>query len=169
MMEWLEMKRWSPYAVGVGIGMLSWAAFLLSDRPLGCSAAFSRASGMIERLFRGHKAIDKLYYQEFKPVVDWELMLLIGIVLGSFISSQLSGQFSLRWVPDKWALAVSGNPFPRIIAAFLGGTVMGLGARWAGGCTSGHGLSGMLQLAVSGWIATLCFFAAGMLTAMMIL
>jgi hypothetical protein len=42
---------------------------------------------------------------------------------------------------------------------------MGFGARWAGGCTSGHGISGTLQLAVSGWLAVAAFFASGGLTA----
>ncbi len=52
-MEWLTMERWSPYAVGVGIGILSWIAFVLSDKPIGCSTAFARTSGMIEKLLRG--------------------------------------------------------------------------------------------------------------------
>ena len=41
-------------------------------------------------------------------------------------------------------------------------------ARWAGGCTSGHGISGTLQLAVSSWIAAGCFFIGGIATAMLI-
>jgi hypothetical protein len=45
---------------------------------------------------------------------------------------------------------------------------MGIGARWAGGCTSGHGISGTLQLAVSSWLAVLCFFAGGVATAMIL-
>jgi hypothetical protein len=45
---------------------------------------------------------------------------------------------------------------------------MGVGARWAGGCTSGHGISGTLQLAVSSWVAVVCFFIGGVGTAMLI-
>ena len=45
---------------------------------------------------------------------------------------------------------------------------MGFGARWAGGCTSGHGISGMLQLAVSSWLAATSFFVGGIATAMLI-
>jgi len=62
-LEWLMMERWSPYIVGVGIGVLSWLTFLLSDKPIGCSIAFARTSGMIERLFRGSKVMDKPYYK----------------------------------------------------------------------------------------------------------
>ena len=46
-MEWLRMQHWSPYAVGIGIGVLSWLTFVLSDKPIGCSTAFARFSGMI--------------------------------------------------------------------------------------------------------------------------
>jgi hypothetical protein len=46
--------------------------------------------------------------------------------------------------------------------------ILGIGARWAGGCTSGHGISGTLQLAVSSWLATLSFFIGGILTAMIL-
>jgi hypothetical protein len=66
------MKQWSPYAVGVGIGILSWFTFLLSDRPIGCSTAFARTSGMIERLFRGSKVAEKPYSSKklFSPSSD---------------------------------------------------------------------------------------------------
>jgi len=45
---------------------------------------------------------------------------------------------------------------------------MGFGARWAGGCTSGHGISGTLQLAASGWLAAICFFIGGIFAAVML-
>jgi hypothetical protein len=44
---------------------------------------------------------------------------------------------------------------------FLGGFIMLFGARWAGGCTSGHGLSGVGQLAAGSIVVTLMFFAGG--------
>ena len=53
-MDWLSMKRWSPYAVGIWIGILSWFTFLLSDKPIGCSTAFAPTSDMIERLHLMH-------------------------------------------------------------------------------------------------------------------
>ena len=167
-MEWLTMERWSPYAVGIGIGVLSWFAFLLSDRPIGCSTAFSRTSGMIERLFRGDKVLEKAYYRKFTPSVDWEWMLVLGIFVGAFLSAKLSGQLRTAWVPATWAAAFGHEPVVRWAVALIGGVVMGFGARWAGGCTSGHGISGTLQLAVSSWIAVICFFVGGVSAAMLI-
>ena len=167
-MEWLSMNQWSPYVVGAGIGVLSWFTFLLSDKPIGCSTAFARTSGMIERLFRGRKVMEKPYYKEFSPTVDWEWMLVLGIAIGSFVSAQLSGEFYLRWVPGTWAAAFGHEPLLRVIVALAGGMLMGFGARWAGGCTSGHGISGTLQLSVSSWLAALCFFIGGIATAKLI-
>ena len=167
-MDWLSMKQWSPYAVGVGIGILSWFTFLLSDKPIGCSTAFARTSGMIERVFRGSKAAQKPYYVKFDPTVDWEWMLVMGVIIGSFISAKLSGQFQIQWIPGKWSAVFGSALIPRWLVAFIGGIIMGFGARWAGGCTSGHGISGTLQLAVSSWLAAICFFIGGIATAMAI-
>jgi uncharacterized membrane protein YedE/YeeE len=168
MMEWFKMAQWSPYAVGIGIGILSWLAFLLSDKPIGCSTAFSRTSGMVERLFRGSSVAEKPYYKKFAPTVDWEWMLVVGILVGAFISAQLSGEFRATWVPQLWASSFGTGIGVRWIVALIGGVLIGLGARWAGGCTSGHGISGTLQLAVSSWLAVMGFFIGGIVTAMAI-
>ncbi len=162
------MERWSPYIVGVGIGVLSWLTFLLSDKPIGCSTAFARTSGMIERLFRGPKVLDKPYYKQFTPTVDWEWMLVLGIVIGAFISARLSDSFHLSWMPTLWTRELGTSLSPRLIVALVGGIFMGFGSRWAGGCTSGHGISGTLQLAVSSWIVAICLFISGIVTAKLI-
>jgi len=164
----LTMARWSPYVVGIGIGVLSWLAFLLSDKPLGCSTAFARTAGMAERLARGPKVDAKPYYQQFKPAIDWEWMLVLGVLIGSLASAALSGSFALSWVPPKWAADVGPSAALRWLIALAGGFCIGFGARWAGGCTSGHGISGTLQLAVSGWIAAMGFFVGGIATAMLL-
>jgi uncharacterized membrane protein YedE/YeeE len=168
MIEYLSMKEWSPYLVGAGIGVLNILAFLLSDKPIGCSTAYSRTSGIIERIFRGPKVLEKAYYRKFEPVVDWEVMLVAGIVIGAFLSASLSGEFRVESVPALWADRFGPDPLLRVAAAFVGGVLVGLGARWAGGCTSGHGISGTLQLAASSWLAVACFFIGGIATAMIL-
>ena len=167
-MEWLRIDQWSPYAVGIGIGVLSWVSFVLSDRPLACSTTFARAGGMIERLFRGKKVEEKPYYKEFPPIIDWQWMLVLGVIIGALISAVLSGQFQLKWIPQQWQIHVGDRVVGRWAAALFGGIIMGFGARWAGGCTSGHGISGTLQLALSSWLAAISFFIGGILTAMLI-
>ena len=158
LMEWLMMKRWSPYAVGIGIGILSWAAFLLSDKPIGVSTAFARTAGMVEQFFRGPRVLEKHYYKIFPPVIDWEWMLVVGIIIGSFLSALGGNTFHLQWVPDRWSEAMGPSLLFRWIGAVIGGMFIGIGSRWAGGCTSGHGISGTMQLAISSWLAVICFF-----------
>jgi len=167
-MDWLELERWSPYVVGISLGILSWLSFLLSDQALACSTAFARSAGMLERLVRGPRTMEKSYYKKFVPQIEWGWMLVVGIVIGAFISAQLSGTFGWRWIPGVWEQAFGTAVWPRLLTAFGGGILMGLGARWAGGCTSGHGISGILQLALSSWIAAACFFAGGIAGAMLI-
>ena len=167
-MEWLTLERWSPYAAGIGIGLLSCVAFLLSDRPLGCSSAFARTSGMMEKLFRGERVAERAYYKKYTPTIEWEWMLVVGIFFGALLSAKLSGSFHTAWVPEKWASAFGSSAGLRWIVSFLGGIIMGLGARWAGGCTSGHGISGTLQLAVSSWLAVMGFFIGGIASAMVL-
>ncbi len=102
-MNWFTMETWSPYVVGIGIGILSWFTFLLSDKPLGCSTTFVRLSGMIEKYVRGKEVEEKAYYKEIPPVIDWQFMLVIGIVIGAFLSSILSGTFQFVLTPSLWA------------------------------------------------------------------
>ena len=159
---------WTPYLAGAGIGCLSWIAFLLSDRPLGCSTAYARTSGMIERLIRGKRTEDKPYYQKFPPVVDWEWMLVAGVFVGAFVAAIATGGFALTWVPPLFGETFGYDVGLRLAVAFIGGILMGLGSRWAGGCTSGHGISGTLQLAISSWIAVIVFFVSGIVTAFLL-
>ena len=76
-------------------------------------------------------------------------MLVIGVVIGAFLSAYLSGTLSFVVVPAMFGAAFGPSPALRLAVALLGGVLAGLGARWAGGCTSGHGISGTLQLAFS--------------------
>lgn len=165
-MDWLLLDSWSPYVVGIGIGILVWLGFLLSDRSIGCSTAYARFGGILEGLFRGRDIKNREYFQEFVPKIDWEWMLVFGIVVGSFSSALLSGQFEVEVVPTIWSDAFGESAILRLFTAVAGGILIGFGVRLAGGCTSGHGISGASQLAVSSWLSLVLFFSGGILTAM---
>lgn len=164
----LSMKAWSPYVAGAGIGILSWFAFLLSDHPLGVSTAFAKTSGMIEKALRGEQTLLREYYQRFVPAIDWEWMLVIGLLIGAFLSAGLSGDFMLTFTPEVWVARFGDGILWRLCVAFLGGMLIGLGARWANGCTSGHALSGTMQLVASSWVAAVGIFTGGVVTALLI-
>ena len=67
-----------------------------------------------------------------------------------------------------WAERFGESVWLRLSVGFLGGGLMAFGARMAGGCTSGHGISGAMQLSVGSWIALLGFFVGGIATAMLL-
>ena len=157
---------WSPYAAGIGIGILSWLSFLISGKPIATSTTFARTGGMIENFVTGGKADQRPYYKKIKLLINWQWMLVLGVVLGSFLSALISGdlQFGV-WVPSLWASAFGDSAVLRVFVALAGGIILGFGARFAGGCTSGHGISGTLQLAVSSWVSAIFFFIGGIITA----
>lgn len=162
----LRAERWSPYAVGIGIGILSWLAPLLSDNRLGASSAYLKTSVILEAKWPGNHAYRRLaYYRQHPPVIDWGWMLLLGIIVGAMLSAVLSGSFRPVLVPSMWVERFGDTPVLRWLTALCGGILLSFGARWAGGCTSGHGISGTLQLAPGSWVALLCFFLGGALTA----
>lgn len=167
-MNIFTLSSWSPYFVGISIGILSWITFIVADRPIGVSTAFVRFSGLIEKLLFKEKVTDNEYYKKYVPNISWEVMLVIGILIGSFLSSIISGQFNFRVIPELWKIEFGNTYILRIIVSLIGGFLVGLGARWAGGCTSGHGISGTMQLAVSSWIAGICFFVGGIFTALIL-
>jgi uncharacterized protein len=164
----LVWKRWSPYVSGIGIGVLSWIAFLLMGKGLGASSSFVKTSGMIEKVFSGKKVEQMAYYQKLTPRINSGWMLVAGIIAGSFLSAKLSGDFHLTANPLLWEEMFGNNSLVRIVVAFIGGMILIIGARWAGGCTSGHGITGTLQLAVSSWMAVIAFFVGGIIVAFII-
>jgi hypothetical protein len=90
---------------------------------------------MVERFFRGTKVLQRLYTQEHRPVIGWDWMPALGLLVGALLPALLSGSFSPRWVPAFWEETFGDTPLLRIIPAFFGGMLLGIGSRWAGGCT----------------------------------
>ncbi len=159
---------WSPYLVGALIGVLTMATFYLSDKPLGVSTSYARLAGILGRLFARRHTDSLEFYQDTKPVIDWEVMLMLGVIIGAFLSAYTGGELTGTWLPGQWEERFGPSVALRTGVAFLGGAIMAYGARLAGGCTSGHGISGALQLSVSSWVALVCFFAASVPTAMLL-
>ncbi|MGV3485983.1 MAG: YeeE/YedE thiosulfate transporter family protein [Planctomycetaceae bacterium] len=166
----LTMKSWSPYIAGAGIGLLSWFAFATADHPIGVTTAFEYSAALVEKaavpqLEQSNDYFAKKSAEGKPPKIDWEWMLVIGIFVGAWFSSKLSGDRGSATVPPLWRWRFGDSAFKRLAVAFGAGALMMFGARLAQGCTSGHGISGTLQLAVSSWIFITVAFAVATATA----
>lgn len=160
---------WSPYLVGGLIGVLSMLTFYFSAKPLGASTAFANVAGMIGRLIAPrHTASLHFYADKTASRFDWQVALVIGVIVGGFLAAWSGGEITGRWLPPMWVERFGESVWLRMAFGFLGGGLMAFGARMAGGCTSGHGISGALQLSVGSWIALLGFFVGGVATAMLL-
>ncbi|MDX9974130.1 MAG: YeeE/YedE thiosulfate transporter family protein [FCB group bacterium] len=160
---------WSPYLVGALIGVLSMFTFYFSDKALGASTAFASVAGLIGRLIAPRHTDSLHYYADKKASkIDWQVALVIGVIIGAFLAAWSGGEITGRWLPPMWTERFGESVWLRLAVAFLGGGLMAFGARMAGGCTSGHGISGAMQLSVGSWIALLGFFAGGTATAMLL-
>ena len=161
--------RWNPYLVGIGIGVLSWFAFGLVNQPLGISTALSSASSVCALPVLGNEGVAQNAYWAKNPLKwDGGMLFLIGTFFGSALSVLISRTFRWEKVPATWSQQFGGSTVKRFVSAFLGGFIIMFGARMAGGCTSGHGISGSLQLALSSWTFFLTMFASGILTALVL-
>jgi hypothetical protein len=173
MKDVLTLSRWSPYLVGVGIGVLSWITFGLMGKALGTSTTFVNAAGAVEGLVAPAHVEANEYFarhivstpEKARPIVDWQFALVAMLAVGAFIAARLAGSAFREHVPGLWAWRFGDSRELRYGAAFVGGAILLFGARLADGCTSGHGISGGLQLAVSSWVFLGAMFATGIATA----
>lgn len=124
-----------------------------------------RAAGLLERTVAPDRVAANEYFTKEKVRVDWQFMLVLGIFLGALISSATYRSYKLVGVPPIWENRFGPSIGKRAVGAFLGGIVAMVGARMADGCPSGHGLSGMMQLSVSSFVALAMFFSVGVLVA----
>jgi hypothetical protein len=158
--------NWTPYLVGIGIGVLSWIVFLVVNNPIGITTALSQVSGAAAVPMLGAEAVAKnSYWAKNAPALDYGTLFLVGTLFGGLVSALLAGTWKLEQVPTVWAERFGPSPMKRYAVAFLGGIVAMYGARLANGCTSGNGISGGLQLALSGWVFLAAMFATGTITA----
>jgi uncharacterized protein len=166
-------KSWSPYLVGLGIGILSWFAFATANKHLAITLQYEHIAAMTQMALAPEVVESNRYYvvraeSGLEPKIGWYMMLLVGVFFGALISSSLSGDRAGISVPTLWRWRFGASKAKRFAAAFIGGAVMVFGARVAGGCTSGHGISGTLQLAVQSWLFICLAFGSAITTAFLI-
>ncbi|MGC5629154.1 YeeE/YedE family protein [Georgenia sp. Z1344] len=126
-------KPWHAFGTAVVIGVIAIVAWPLSTaagRPSGLGITTPSAN-LVNFLVTGDVEL-----------VDWGVMLILGILVGAFIAAKGSGEFRLR-VPDTTTL----------VRSISGGALMGVGASLAGGCTIGNAMVGTAQFSYQGWLS----------------
>jgi len=163
------LKRAQPYLIGAAIGLLGVVTLLVADKPLGMSTAIAQTSGACAMPILGQETVAANAYWSKKAVPRWDYstLFLLGSGLGALAAALLSRSFHWETVPSVWRERFGSSVPLRMAAAFAGGFLILFGARMADGCTSGHGIAGTMQLAVSSWTFFLVMFVSGVATAML--
>lgn len=158
-----------PYLIGVGIGVLSWVVFVVVNAPLGITTALGQVAGGAAIPIIGAEAVaTNTYWAKNAFKLDYGTLFLVGTLVGGLLSALAAGTWRIETVPQVWAERFGSSALKRSAAAFAGGVIVMYGARLANGCTSGNGISGGLQLALSGWVFLAAMFATGTLTAFLL-
>ena len=158
--------NWGPYLAGIGIGVLSWIVFVVVNTPIGITTAISQVAGGVSSLVVGADVVAaNKYWAKNAFNLDYGTLFLVGTLLGGLGSALAAGTWRLETVPSVWMERFGPSAAKRYAVAFIGGIVAMYGARLANGCTSGNGISGGLQLALSGWVFLAVMFTTGTITA----
>ncbi len=167
----MKNDGWNPFVAGALAGLLAILSVYVTQKMinksefLGTSTTFVRVTGLVEKAVVPEHVASNDYFTSTKVKVDWQMLLVVGVFIGALISSVTDGSFKIEPIPPLWKQYHGGSIINRAIWSILGGIVALFGVRMAGGCPSGHGLSGMMQLATSGLVAMGGFMAGGFVVA----
>ena len=159
-------------AAGISLGLLLILATALV-KPLGVSTQFVVSEAAVAHKVAPEFAEDNAYLSKYGEKTDWGIgygwMLVFGMLIGGAVTNMIFGkkqpEIDKGSMPPMWKAAFGASRAKRNLAAFFGGVLLLFGARLAGGCTSGHMISGISQLALSSFIFGIATFGAAILMA----
>jgi uncharacterized membrane protein YedE/YeeE len=157
-----EPKPYSnPYLTGLGLGLVLLAAFVLMGRGLGASGAISSLASVTVETVAPEKVASNSFYQGYlqggmhgNSLKTWLMFQVMGLLMGGFLSAALANRL---WLGIEKGPRISKAS--RLFLALLGGGLMGVGAKFARGCTSGQALSGGAVLNAGSWAFMMMVFA----------
>ena len=129
-----------------------------TNRPIGASTSYPFLADYVTGM------TNNSYFEKIQKPGSWELLFLGGAFLAGIIISVIRRDFRLKLVHSNWEKYKGNSKGKRFMWAFTGGFILIFGARMAGGCTSGHILSGGMQLAVSSLVFAVFVFAGLIVT-----
>ena len=152
---------WPYWAGGILIGLLVPLLYHYFNTALGVSTGYGNLAKIVIPSSKSLAWIKT----DFAETLSWRVYFIAGIILGGLISAILSGKAGLDF---GMGLLTEMTSWPAILYTlyfFVGGLLLGLGARIAGGCTSGHSIHGIANLHLSSIMATIFFIAGGVIAA----
>ncbi len=156
---------WHPLLAGLALGMVLLVTFVVTGHGLGATGFTTRVSAWLAQslpsltgpdTYLGPMAEEGI----FSAWITWQV---IGVVVGAYLSAKLARRIRVQLDGQKTL-----GTTRRVITAFSGGLLAGLGARIAAGCTSGMGLSGAATLSLAGFTFLATFFAVGMIVSRLV-
>lgn len=162
MKKFLKKEKWSPYVVGSGIGAVFLMSYIFFKHTLGSSVSFVKLTAFLHQIIDQNAVKENPYYQDYLKSlawIDWQVALVMGIFFGAYLSIKFSKKTD-RFCKNKKNISIRAK-----LLSLIGGFFVIFGARFAGGCTSGHAISGGIQLALSGYLFMAGVFLAGIPTA----
>jgi len=149
-MDWI-MQPWPWWLSGILIGLTVPLLYLLAGKAFGISTSLQQAGAMCAP----HSKLEYLRKHDRRANL-WTLVFVAGIAAGAFIATHLLSDTAAALLPESF-YSVSGG-----FKLLAGGFLIGFGTRYAGGCTSGHSITGISNLNWPSLVATVFFFAGGL-------
>ncbi|MDG2014711.1 MAG: YeeE/YedE thiosulfate transporter family protein [Pirellulaceae bacterium] len=147
----LILQPWPWWISGILVGLTVPLLYFATGQGFGISTSYQQIGAM------GSPHSRLSYFRNFdKRKGLWTLMFALGITLGGFISANLLTAEPIEFLPASY-LSLGGA-----VRLFIGGILIGFGARYAGGCTSGHAINGIANLNLPSLLATIFFFVGGL-------
>lgn len=145
------MQTWPWWFSGILMGLTVPLLYFLTGQGFGISTSFQQIGAMCS-------PNSKLaYFRDFnKRKGMWTLMFVVGIAAGGFIANHLLSAEPVEFLPESY-MSMGGA-----IRLLIGGILIGFGTRYAGGCTSGHAITGISNLNWPSLVATIFFFVGGL-------
>jgi uncharacterized membrane protein YedE/YeeE len=143
-----RLPWWTGGILMSGLLLLTFSIYG-ADRPIGASTYVPYFAGLLFNL----DPEKYTYLKHIEASGAREGILLLGALFGGFITSVfITKSFRFSLIPTGWKKYKNNSVLSRLIWSFISGFFMIIGARLAGGCTSGHFMSGMSQMAISSMI-----------------
>jgi hypothetical protein len=176
----IHQKEWGWKTSGVALAI----AFLLAVicvKPIGVSTQFVILDGIIGKLFQP-KLVEKdattvsgyaspnpylnkgggKYAKHIAKPLNYSFVFVLAMAAGGFLAIKLQAESpnqKEKANPEIWQRLFGNSRIKRYAVVFVGGMLVLLGSRLAGGCTSGHMMSGMMQTSLSGYLFAFGAFA----------